>query len=210
MDENISTGLGVGGITVPDTTGSGMPVTVTVVPGEDWQKRFTGLQQVLQRTLEQTGWQKLDALPKRGEVETWRNEAGKGPSLQAQIDTLTAEKTAGETERLALAGRIKGLELDVHKASLLATHAPDLYPFLNYIPTREAETEQLKEFETFRQTLGRVVAPGNKLSLPATPSSQAPASSQMSATDLWVQMMQAKTAGNQSEYERLKELWYKL
>jgi len=177
-------------------------------PSEDWQRRFTGLQQSLQKTLELTGWGKQDAIPKRSDVEAWRNDAARLPDVQAQLDALTAAKGAVETEKQQLANQLQERELEVRKASMMSQQAPDLFAFLSYIPAKAEEAEQLQEFENFRQQLSRVSVPGQAPR--AAPPATQPAMGSKPATtvELWAQMQKALSEGNTAEYDRLKELWY--
>jgi hypothetical protein len=177
-------------------------------PSEDWQSRFSGLQRSLQQVLEQTGWNKLEAIPKRAEVEVWHSSAATLTDVQAQLDALQAAKSAVEVEKTGLVEQLALSGREVTKAHLLAEQAPDLFPFLRYIPAKSTDEEQLAEFQTFRQQLGRVTTPTQPpRAMP--PATQPPMSPKGTDTvDLWNQMQAAREAKNDAEYARLKDLWY--
>lgn len=186
------------------------PSIPSAAPSDEWQRRHAGLQSSLTKALETTGWGRLDAIPKKGDVETWQQAAQLLPTLQSKFETTEAEKQAAITERDQALNAKAALELETRKTRLLADKAADLFPFLRYIPTVADEAAQLAEFETFRATLGQAGAgpTGARPSVPFQPASQPQAQAPTPTGNLYPLMLEALQKGNMSEYARLKAEWY--
>lgn len=175
-------------------------------PVDNWQARFTGLQQSLQSLLQTTGWGKLDAIPKKIEVEAWQTAATQLTDLRTQFEAKNQEAVALATEKAALSARATQAERQVRKASLVAEKAPQVINMLDYIPVADDDAAQTAAIEAFVARLTVIAAPRGAGPLPpiSQPGAQQP---QVAPPDLMVQLSAAYARGDTPEIQRLEGLW---
>lgn len=200
LDQGLNNGL---------AGGSATPGPSQPTPSDEWQRRHAGLQRSLEGMLTTTGWGKLEAIPKKGDVEGWQQAARDLSALQQQFEGLAVEKQTLTAQTAQLTTEKSAAELRARKAELLAEKAPDLFAFLRYIPTMAEETEQLAEFDKFRQTLGKTAPAEPRPAVPQQPTSQPAANTGVLASpNLMPAMIEALNKGDMATYNKLKDQWY--
>lgn len=186
------------------------PMTPQVPASDNWQERHAGLQRSVQQRLQETGWNALNAIPTKAEVDTLRAQAAQAPTLQQQVEALNLEKNSLTSNQSVTAQQMTELQAQVRKANILAEVAPDLAPLLGYVPTALDEEAQKLAIEKFRTQLQAAVKiPGGSVaSGPNPPAAQPPMpQTPTNSGDLIRQIFQATEAKNWGEVKRLQDLW---
>lgn len=190
--------------------GPSTPAPASATPSDEWKNRFAGLQRSITDTLAAAGYNRLDAIPRKADVDQLQQQVQALNGLQTSYDTLQAERNALVTERDRLAAEKAASELEARKFRLLTEKAPDLVSFYKWLPTHADETQQVAAFEEFRLTLGqRGSTEASRPQTPNQPASMSPASAPTSSGNLMPQMLDALKKGEMDEYNRLKAEWYK-
>jgi hypothetical protein len=186
------------------------PPAASQPPAEDWSKRYAGLQQAIQKRLQASGWQNLDAIPAKADLDRLSASAGELADLRVQFEQISLQAQALASEREQLSTRLAAVEGEGRKVNLILQNAPTLVSFADYIPTRATPEEQLAEIETFRTRLGTVAPAASSAARPPTMPSTAPpmAGGSPPSSELFKQMSTALQAKNWGEYERLADLWH--
>ncbi len=179
------------------------------VQGDDYEKRFKGLQPLYQR--EQQEKQKLaQQATEDKELLTQRD---------TRIQTLEEQLRQKETHENELTGKVKELEgsktvleAAVQKSKLIRSEFPGLVAFTDVIPTAEEEEAQrtlltqwsgLISGEVDRQVKQQVDVAVAGVTPPASPARGA---GMPSEEDLATQL-EAAAGRNPAEFERLNTLW---
>lgn len=175
-------------------------------PAEQWQARFAGLQQSLQGVLQTTGWGKLDAIPKKTEVEGWQAAVAQLNDLRTQFEAKNQEALALASEKAALSARVAQQERQLRRDALVAQKAPQVGHLLDYIPVAEDDAAQEAAIAEFVNRLN--IAVPQRTGGPLPPLNQTPNQVPPAAPpDLMVQLNAAYAKNDAAEIQRLTDLW---
>jgi len=136
------------------TSSSPEPTQPAAASTDNWQARFTGLQQTIARTLNTLGYQGLDAIPAAADVASWRQAAEQLPSLQKELEKIQAELDATRAQ----AQQAQASEL---RYRLVAQEAPDLFHLADYVPAHADPDQVRAAIRDLRDRLNRLGRPAS-------------------------------------------------
>lgn len=173
-------------------------------PGEDYQKRFTGLQQTLNGMLTRTGWQRLDAIPDQKTYERLQSEATAAADAARKFEEqqLAMQQTLSKLQEAE--SKLTATQLELTKRDLLAQKAPHLVGMAKYVPTSENLETEVDAFIRSMES----VASGKQPPI-APPPANPPVGGQpkVDTSDLLRQMNEALASGDKAKYEQLRSDW---
>lgn len=149
------------GAVVEGTTGNsvpapqnGQPAPTPAPPPIDWQKRYGGLQESLNKLYQRTGFKSLDEIPDATTWQGWKTTADQLVGLQRETQEMktTHDNLAADYE--VQTGELSGLRNQMAKLELLAEKYPELMRFHKFIPTTDLPEGQEEAIQQFQATLG--------------------------------------------------------
>lgn len=184
--------------------------TTTVVPpvtapqGEDYEKRFKGLQK-----LYDTQRKELEALQLEHTTTIEGREAllQQQKQAQTQLDATKAQLTTLTTEKEALAAKVKIHETQALRSKLILSDYADLAAFeaKGLLPPAETEEEMKTKFTAFREALGTTVSQTVKEKLQgASPASTSPTTPNPARSKETVYAEMLRLAGSRKPEDRAK------
>ena len=185
------------------------PATTTVQPviapqGEDYEKRFKGLQKLFD-----TQRKELETLQLEHSTSVEGREAllQQQKQAQAQLDATKAQLSALTTEKETLLAQVKIHETQALRSKLILADFTDLAAFeaRGLLPPADTEEEMKSKFTAFREALGTTVSQTIKEKLQgASPAATSPTTPNPTRSKEEVYAELTRLAGSRKPEDRAK------
>jgi len=185
----------------PPATPAGSPAPP---PADEYRNRFTGLQGVIDGLYKRTGYHKLDEIPAKTVVEQAQAAAQELTQLRTTHEQLGTELQGLRSERDTLQQQLADTAKLVRRDQFIASKAPHLAAFMDFIPAAEDDAGQQAILEDFQN---RMKTTGVTPSGPLPPASSPPAAISSSPGDLIHRMNAAVDAKDWEQVHVLQRQW---
>jgi len=180
------------------------PTTTTAQPGEDYEKRFKGLQKLFEKQQKKIA----DLEGERDSLLEARESLSQGDKQkQAELNKAKVDLDLLAREKETLTAKLGSQEAQAKRINLILSEFSDLSAFeaQGLLPAATTEEEMRTKFAAFRETLGKTVNKGVQERVQGTgPGPTGPIEPPAGHTKEWLYAELNRLAGSRNPEDRRK------